>query len=64
MEDWGEAPFMVGYGGRDEAEAELRELQAEVAWLRRVEALVREDLEAVEDALGHPWHAMRDLLGE
>jgi hypothetical protein len=35
-----------------------------VHWLRRVETLVRDDLAMVEAALGHPWSAMRDLLGE
>jgi hypothetical protein len=65
VEDWEEEPFAVGYGdGPDDAEGELRELRAEVLWLRRVEALVRDDLEAIERALGHPWQAMRDLLGE
>jgi hypothetical protein len=65
VEHWGETPFSVGYGnGPDDAEAELRELRAEVHWLRRIEALLRADLETVEAALGHRWQEMRDLLGE
>jgi hypothetical protein len=64
VEDW-EAPFAVGYGqGPEPAEDELRELRAEVHWLRRVEALLRDDLEMVEGALGRRWEAMRDLLGD
>jgi hypothetical protein len=63
-EDWGEAPFAVGYGqGSEAAEDELRELRAEVHWLRQVEARLRDDLDMVETALGHRWEAMRDLLG-
>jgi hypothetical protein len=65
VEDWGEAPFTVGHGDEPtDAEAELRELRAELHWLRRVEAQVRDDLESIEAALGHRWQAMRDLLGE
>jgi hypothetical protein len=63
--EWGEASFAVGYeAGSDAAAEELRELAAEVHWLRRIETLVRDDLAMVETALGHPWSAMRDLLGE
>ena len=65
MQEWREVPFAVGYGtGSEPPEEELRELQAEVHWLREIEALVRADLATVETALGHPWQAMRDLLGE
>jgi hypothetical protein len=65
VQEWRETPFAVGYGGGSESpEEELRELQAEVHWLREVEALVRTDLPAVEAAMGHRWDAMRELLGE
>jgi hypothetical protein len=65
MHDWKEVAFSVGYGaGPESPEEEVRELQAEVHWLRKIEALVRADLTEVETALGHPWDAMRDLLGE
>ena len=63
--EWNEASFVVGYETGSEAAAEqLRELTAEVHWLRRIEALVRDDLAMIEAGLGHPWSAMRDLLGE
>jgi hypothetical protein len=65
VQEWREAPFAVGYGaGPGAPEEELRELQAEVHWLRQLEALVRADLAMIETALGHRWEAMRDLLGD
>jgi hypothetical protein len=65
VQEWREVPFAVGYGtGAEPPEELLRELQAEVHWLREIEAIVRADLPEIEAALGHPWQAMRDLLGE
>jgi hypothetical protein len=65
VQEWKEVHFAVGYGTSSEPPEELlRELQAEVTWLREVEGVVRADLPEIEAALGHPWQAMRDLLGE
>jgi hypothetical protein len=63
--EWDEMPLATGWSGGDEdAVEELRELAAEVRWLRRIEAQVRDDLGRVEAALGAPWTEMRHLLGE